>query len=53
MANQKQKDAEPIQKTIAPEEKDRIDIPIPKRKDFFRTLKNAIKKPSRSGRTVK
>jgi hypothetical protein len=43
----------PTQKTFAPKEKERIDIPIPKRKDFFQALKNAAKKPSRSRRVVK
>jgi hypothetical protein len=39
---------EPKQKTP----KD-YEIPIPKRKDFFRALKNAAKKPSRSSRPIK
>jgi hypothetical protein len=31
----------PTQKTLAPNEKDRIDIPIPKRGDFARLVKKA------------
>jgi hypothetical protein len=34
---------EPTQKTVAPNKKERIDIPIPKREDFFRNLKKAAK----------
>jgi hypothetical protein len=41
------------QKTLAPKPEDQIDIPIPKKRDFFQALKNAIKKPSRSSRTIK
>jgi len=43
---------QPRQKTLAPVEKERIDIPIPKRRDFFRALK-AVANPSRPRRSQK
>jgi hypothetical protein len=53
MSNTPKQRQQPTQKTLAPEEKERIDIPIPKRKDVFQALKNATKKPSRSSRPIK
>jgi hypothetical protein len=43
---------EQTQKTVAPKEKDRIDIPIPTREEFLRNLKKSAK-PSRPRRPNK
>ena len=44
---------EPTQKTLAPNEKDRIDIPIPKRGDLARVLKAAAQPQSLGARRAK
>jgi hypothetical protein len=42
---------EPKQKTLAPKEEDRIDIPVPSKQEFFDNLKKAAKPESRPSRT--
>jgi hypothetical protein len=39
------------QKTLAPKEEDRIDIPIPSKHEFFDNLKKAAKPESSPSRT--
>jgi hypothetical protein len=40
-------DKEAKQKTLAPKEEDRIDIPVPSKQKFFDNLKKAAKPESR------